>query len=151
VQLKRCRTRRSDFQHYQRKELERQCRYITRPTIANERLKRNGESQVVLPRRHHAHRYVTARVHAVFGRHGAATGLHQIRLHGVLAPNARLRAAIVPGAADKSSEHVARSAHEAPARMNWARLLKRAFDIDLERRPHCEGDLKIIAASKSRR
>ncbi len=33
---------------HQRKELERLCRYITRPAIANERLKRNGEGQVVL-------------------------------------------------------------------------------------------------------
>ena len=53
--------------------------------------------------------------------------LHLIRFHGVLAPNARLRAAIVPGAAEKSSEHAARPAHEAAARMSWARLLKRVF------------------------
>ena len=33
---------------HQRKELERLCRYITRPVIANERLKRNGAGQVVL-------------------------------------------------------------------------------------------------------
>jgi hypothetical protein len=33
---------------HQRKELERLCRYITRPAIANERLKRNPAGQVVL-------------------------------------------------------------------------------------------------------
>jgi hypothetical protein len=32
----------------QRKELEHLCRYITRPAIANERLKRNRAGQVVL-------------------------------------------------------------------------------------------------------
>jgi Putative transposase len=32
----------------QRRELEHLCRYITRPAIANERLKRNHASQVVL-------------------------------------------------------------------------------------------------------
>lgn len=32
----------------ERKKLERLCRYITRPAIANERLKRNGAGQVVL-------------------------------------------------------------------------------------------------------
>ena len=44
----------------QRKELEQLCRYITRPAIANERLKRNRAGQVVLQltkeslqRRHH--------------------------------------------------------------------------------------------------
>ena len=39
-----------------------------------------------------------------------------------------------------------RPAHETPARMGWARLLKRVFDIDLEHCPQCGGDLKIIAA-----
>jgi hypothetical protein len=32
----------------QRQQLEHLCRYITRPAIANERLKRNGAGQVVL-------------------------------------------------------------------------------------------------------
>ena len=30
--------------------------------------------------------------------------------------------------------------------MTWARLLKRVFDIDIERCPQCGGKLKIIAA-----
>jgi hypothetical protein len=33
---------------HQRKRLERLCRYITRPAIANERLKRDGAGNVVL-------------------------------------------------------------------------------------------------------
>ena len=33
---------------HQREELERLCRYINRPAIANERLKRNNAGQVVL-------------------------------------------------------------------------------------------------------
>ena len=33
---------------HQREELERLCRYITRPAIANERLSRNGKGQVLL-------------------------------------------------------------------------------------------------------
>jgi len=33
---------------HQRKELERLCRYITRPAIANERLRRDGAGDVVL-------------------------------------------------------------------------------------------------------
>jgi hypothetical protein len=31
-------------------------------------------------------------------------------------------------------------------RMSWARLLKRVFDIDIERCPNCGSALKIIAA-----
>jgi hypothetical protein len=31
-------------------------------------------------------------------------------------------------------------------RVQWLRLLKRVFDIDIEHCPHCDGKLKIIAA-----
>jgi len=31
-------------------------------------------------------------------------------------------------------------------RISWARLLKRVFDIDIERCPHCGGTLIIVAA-----
>ena len=36
----------------------------------------------------------------------------------------------------------------AATRMSWARLLKRVFDIDIERCPQCGGNLKIIAADR---
>ena len=65
---------------------------------------------------------------------------------GALAPNARLRAAIVSRTPQKPGADAAHHAHEAPARMGCARLLKRVFDIDLEHCPQCAGDLKIIAA-----
>jgi hypothetical protein len=38
------------------------------------------------------------------------------------------------------------NAHSEPARLSWARLLKRVFDIDVEHCPNCGGALKIIAA-----
>ena len=37
-------------------------------------------------------------------------------------------------------------AQGAPARISWARLLKRVFDIDIKQCPNCGGALKIIAA-----
>ena len=72
--------------------------------------------------------------------------LHLIRFHGVLAPHAGLRAAIVPGVAENIREPADEHAHGAPARIGWARLLKRVFDMDVEHCPHGGGDLKIIAA-----
>ena len=72
--------------------------------------------------------------------------LHLIRFHGVLAPHAKLRAAIVPIPARTTTGHAdCEHAHGAPARMSWARLLKRVFDLDVERCV-CGGKLKIIAA-----
>ena len=63
--------------------------------------------------------------------------LHLIRFHGVLAPNAKLRGKIVPAPAERATETSSEDAHaqgEIP-RMNWARLLKRVFDIDVEPAP----------------
>ena len=56
--------------------------------------------------------------------------LHLTRFHGVLAPNARLRAAIVPSAPQNTSALEDEHAYGASAR-----LLKRVFNIDLERCP----------------
>jgi len=71
--------------------------------------------------------------------------MHLIRFHGVLAPNAEPRAAIVPGSAQQPSEYAEEHAQPS-ARMGWARLLKRVFDIDLEHCPRCGGEFRIIAA-----
>jgi hypothetical protein len=99
---------------HQRKELERLCSYITRPAIANERLKRDGAGDVVLqlksPWRDGTTHIVMSplefmqRLAALVPR----PRLPLIRFHRVLAPNAGLRAAIVPGSAQKPSEHVMR-------------------------------------------
>ena len=49
---------------------------------------------------------------------------------------------------ERAPETSSKDAHgqDAPARMSWARLLKRVFDIDIEHCPNCGGALKIIAA-----
>jgi Putative transposase len=74
--------------------------------------------------------------------------LHLIGFHGALAPNAKLRSKIVPAPAQRATESSSEDAQAqgAPARMSWARLLKRVFDIDIEHCPNCGGSLKIIAA-----
>jgi hypothetical protein len=115
---------------HQRQELERLCRYITRPAIANERVKRNRAVLVVLQLKS---AYRDGTTHVVispleFMQRLAALvprpRLHLIRFHGVLAPNATLRSEIVPGAPDNTNEHEAQYAHGASVRMSWARLLE---------------------------
>ena len=146
----------------QRKELEHLCRYITRPAIAKERLKRNRAGQVVLQLKS---AFKDGTTHIVmspleFMQRLAALvprpRLHLIpfdrlragRLHGVLAPNAKLRREIVPSPPEQAT---APACDHAPARLSWARLFKRVFDIDIEHCPNCGGRLKIIACPEPRR
>ena len=70
--------------------------------------------------------------------------LHLTRFHGVLAPNAKLRAKVVPKGEQTTAHTCEYKAHSAPLRMCWARMLKRVFDIDMERCA-CGGTLKCVA------
>jgi hypothetical protein len=140
----------------QRYKLEHLCRYITRPAISNERLTLNRAGDVVLQLKSLYHDGTTQIVMAPleFMQRLAALvprpRLHLIRFHGVLAPNAKLRPEIVPSAPGNATNTAAghrNTAHPSgPARISWARLLKRVFDIDMEHCPQCSGSLKIIAA-----
>ena len=141
-----------------RRALEQLCRYITRPALANERVQTNAAGQVVLklktPWRDGTTHLVMSplefmqRLAALVPR----PRLHLIRFHGVLAPNAKLRALVVPQESEPlaqaalPAECEAGCAHHHPVRLSWAKLLKRVFDLDLEHCPNCGGELKIIAA-----
>ena len=67
----------------------------------------------------------------------------------MLAPNAGLRAVVVAGPAQDTGVPSDEHAQGALARMGWARLLKRVFEIDLEHCPQCGGNFKIIATTEA--
>ncbi len=127
---------------HQRSELEQLCRYITRPAIANGRLHErncgNRTNDVVLRLKS---RYQDGTTHVMMSPLELMQRLaplvprprlHLIRFHGVLAPNAKLRSAIVPQPAKNQpspSPNLAQaSGSSAPVRISWARLLKRLRD-----------------------
>ena len=145
----------------ERERLERLCRYITRPALSDERIQVNAAGQVELElktpwRDGTTHLLMSPlefmqRLAALVPR----PRLHLIRYHGVLAPNAKLRAQVVPQgpeAAGPATEAAAAASEAEPVRarsqrMGWARLLKRVFDIDLQHCPRCGGgQVKIVAA-----
>lgn len=141
-----------------RQALEQLCRYITRPDLANERVQTNAAGQVVLKLKTAWRDGTTHLVMSPleFMQRLAALvprpRLQLIRFHGLLAPNAKLRAMVVPqgpepaAPATPPAECEANCAHHRPVRLSWAKLLKRVFDLDMEHCPNCGGDLKIIAA-----
>ena len=135
-----------------RQGIEQLCRYITRPAISNERLAVNRDGNVILKlktawRNGTTHIVLTPmefmqRLAALVPR----PRLHLIRFHSVLAPNAKLRSQVVPVPPQKTTAGEGDCAHQhsKPVRMTWARLLKRVFDINVERCA-CGGKLKLIA------
>ncbi len=139
----------------ERKKLERLCRYVTRPAIANERLTLTDCDQVVYelktPYRDGTTHIVMSplellqRLAALVPR----PRLNLIRFHGVLAPNAKWRSQIVPeppAQAEAGTEPVEEGRGSSGRYISWARLLKRVFDIDVTTCPNCGGQLKMIAA-----
>ena len=145
-----------------RQALEPLCRDITRPPcrprLANERVQTDAAGQVVLKLKTAWRDGTTHLVMSPleFMQRLAALvprpRLHLIWFHGVLAPNAKLRAQVVPqepeasAQAAKPAECEANCAHHRPVRLSWAKLLMRVFEIDMEHCPNCGGELKIIAA-----
>ena len=145
---------------HDRTRLEQLCRYITRPALSDERVQLNAAGQVMLklktPWRDGTTHLVMSplefmqRLAAMVPR----PRLHLIRFHGVLAPNAKLRAQVVPQGPklqEQANEAAAASECETEPvrgrayRISWARLLKRVFDIDIQHCPNCGGELKVIA------
>jgi hypothetical protein len=142
----------------ERRALEQLCCYITRPALANERVQTNAAGQVVLKLKTP---WCDCTTHLVmspleFMQRLAALvprpKLHLIRFHAVLAPNAKLRAMVVPQELEPSAQEAkpaeceASCVHHRSVRLSWAPLLKRVFELNLEHCPKCGGELKIIAA-----
>ena len=142
--------------------LEQLCRLITRPALTSDRVQTNAAGEVVLKLKT-AWRDGTQnlvmpplesmqRLAALVPR----PRLHLIRLHGVLAPIARLRALVVsqevpqvpqtPAQQAKPAACEANCAHHRAVWLIWAKLLERGLDLELQHCPNCGGDLRIIAA-----
>ena len=150
----------------EREKLERICRYIARPAVAEERLSTNENGDVIYRFKKPWDDGTTAikltpmefmeRLVALVPR----PRVHLTRFHGVLAPHYKYRKLVIPKstpeleivpkvqepASDPSLGMAPKE--EAPTKrknMTWARLLARVFKIDVETCPHCGSKVKIIA------
>ena len=143
-----------------RARLERLCRYLLRPAVAQRRLRLLDDGRIVLTletawadgTRHLGFEPLT-----LLEKLAALTPRPRINLvlyHGVLAPNAAWRARVVSYGAPPGEAPVAASvsanvnvdpAALKPRHWAWADLMRRAFDIDVLACPQCGGRLRLIA------
>lgn len=131
---------------WEREKLERLCRYVARPALANERLFERPDGLLVYKMKTP---YKDGTEYLLFSPEELLEKLvalvpiprvHLTRFHGILAPHAKDRDKVVPG--HEKSEGSTSSRR----RMSWARLLKRVFKIDITACKRCGGKLKVIAA-----
>jgi hypothetical protein len=141
-----------------RRRLEKLCRYIARPPVSTERRSKLPDGRLLYRLKR---KWRDGTTHVVFERIELVEKLaaivpppriHMVRYHGVLAPRAACRRAIVPAkppAAEKanSGTHAPDDpcAH-APKRWTaWATLMQRVFAVDVLQCPRCGGKMKILA------
>jgi hypothetical protein len=152
----------------EREKLEKICRYVARPPIALERLRFNDRGEVVYALKKpysDGTTHIKMQPLELMEKLAALVPrprVHLTRFHGVLAPHSKHRRLVVPtappppaepsaeegAAANQSSPGNPPAAAEppSPARISWARLLKRVFNVDVEACNVCGGKTKIIAA-----
>ena len=148
--------------------LERMCRYVFRPPLGQQRLRRLVDGRVAVALQHE---WADGTTHLVFTPgellERRATLVPRPRVnfllyHGVLAPNVKWRRAIVPVGPAASGCHPeasmergpssAPALEEAPSRRRdrpryraWASLMRRAFGSDVLACPQCGGRMVVLA------
>ena len=132
---------------HEREKLERICRYIARPPVAEKRLSLTRNTMV---RYELKTPYRDGTTHVLFEPLDFISKLAALvpkprvnltRFHGVFAPNSKYRAHITPGKRGKGKKVGAKGR----ASMSWAQRLKRVFNIDVEVCEYCGGTTKVLA------
>jgi Putative transposase/Transposase zinc-binding domain len=131
-----------------RDQLEKLCRYIVRPPLAVARLTESTGGQLLYHFRRPWRDGSTALLLdplELLERLAALVPPPRrplLAYHGVLAPRARWRSAIVPPPAPADAQ----AAAPGPRRWPWARLLRRVFAIEILVCPRCGGPRRILGA-----
>ena len=143
-------------QSHERKKLEQICRYISRPSLSEERLSLNNQGQVIYKLKTAYHNGTT---HIIFDPLDFISRLasliprprlHLTRFHGVFAPHFKYRSFIIPHSSfsnktNKSSQTEPKKQKKSYS-IGWAKTLKRVFEIDVQTCLNCGGQIKIISA-----
>jgi hypothetical protein len=126
-------------------------RYVARPPLSHDRLATldNGTIRLTLKTPYH-----DGTTHMLFEPHELISRLaalvprpnkNQLVYHGVLAPNARFRKRVTAYRAPARPRRRTPPVDPDHPNANWARLMARAFDIDVLCCPRCAGPMKLLA------
>jgi hypothetical protein len=142
--------------HARREQL---LRYCARPPISHDRLELHPDGRIQLQLKTPWHDGTThlllhpdeliQRLVALIPR----PHKNLVVYHGVLAPNAKWRSRVVAygRGAEDAAVHRTGGKGDSPNRPNseWARLMRRAFDLDVLRCPRCGSTMRVIALIES--
>ncbi|MBW2717091.1 MAG: transposase, partial [Deltaproteobacteria bacterium] len=138
-----------------RPKLERLCRYLLRPPVAEDRLSFAPDGSVLLrlkPPWRDRTSHIALQPVELLEKLAALIPRPYVNLivyHGVLAPNAKWRREVVdfgwPQVERASSATTPRKVGASYNR-TWAELMRRGLDIDVLECPDCGGRLRFVAA-----
>jgi hypothetical protein len=144
---------------FEKDRLEKLCRYVARPPIAEMRLTESRDGGIIYRFKKQWNDGTQALYFSPLELIEKLVALipppriHLTRFHGVLAPNHRLRPLVVPAPPIASTTPNAEddtSGSRDPRRLSWSELLKRVFQFDITSCPDCGGALKFITAIMER-
>lgn len=128
-----------------RKRLEKLCRYTARPPIALDRMSETNDGKILYRLKT---RYTDGTTHVLFDPLELVEKVvalipppraNLLRYHGILAPNAKGRAEIVPARKQR------KKATDNSGHVKWSELLKKTFGFDVLKCDRCGGKMRIIA------
>ena len=134
----------------ERKKLEHICRYISRPSLSEERLSVNDKGQVIYKLKKP---YSNGTTHIILSPLDFLSRLssliprprtHLTRYHGVFAPHFKYRSLITPKPKKEEKKEIKENRRSYS--MGWAKRLKKVFGIDIQTCSNCGGKIKIISA-----
>jgi hypothetical protein len=149
-----------------RRQLERLCRYVTRPPVAQERLERLADGRLELRLKHawkDGTRALVLEPDDLMVRLVAAVPppyFHLLRYFGVLSSHSGLRKEVVPhpppdtsatapppAPGDQLELALDAESDEPTGRKRWAWLLRHVFAADLDTCPRCSGPMRWMQAA----
>lgn len=141
-----------------RDRLQKLCKYLLRPPIAEDRLKKLNNGEILFEMKTtwgDGTRAILFKPLELIEKLMAIIPqprIHQVRFHGILAPSATDREKVVPSKADIQiqREMFEKTPAKKKPRLNWAELLRRTFQIDMNECAICGGVVKFIQAVMKR-